>query len=56
MKEEVGCKRTDTAEVVNCKRDESSVLSIEGGDDVFTLSGVGCASLEFRADAGQVGP
>jgi hypothetical protein len=56
VEEEVGGKRADTSKVIHSKGDKGNVLGIEGGDNVSTLGGVGCASLKFRADASQVSP
>jgi hypothetical protein len=56
VKEEVGGEGAQTAEVVNGEGYEGDVLGVEGRDDVIALGRLGGASMQFRADAGQVSP
>jgi hypothetical protein len=42
--------------VIDGEWNQGDVLGVESGDDIITLRRLRGSSLEFRADAGQVGP
>jgi hypothetical protein len=56
VKEKVGGKRAKATEVIDGEGNEGNVLGIESRDDIITLGRVRGTALQFRADAGQVGP